>query len=182
VSDDHHTAGDDIVIHKVKPQETGRLLHITSPALDEGGYITDPFSAYYDNISPRLEWSFVPEAAAFALVVEDPDAPRETPFVHWLIWDIPGQATGLPQGVGHDRKIAAGELAGATQGRNDGGEVGYMGPKPPEGHGVHHYHFQLFALSKRLEMDPNTRLPDLLNALKQTTLASAELVGLYERS
>ncbi len=176
----HHTAGEDIVIHKVRPQETGRLFALTSPGIDERGFVADIHSAYHDNLSPQLSWSRVLEAQSYALVIEDPDAPREKPFVHWMIWDIPGTATGLPRGVPREAKITTGELKDVIQGRNDGGEHGYMGPRPPAGHGVHHYHFQLFALDKMLGMDPSTPLVELLNALKGNTLASADMVALYE--
>jgi phosphatidylethanolamine-binding protein (PEBP) family uncharacterized protein len=57
---------------------------------------------------------------------------------------------------------------------------GYFGPRPPAGHGVHRYHFQLFALDKRLPMEPSTPLKELLNALKRDSIAAAELVGTYE--
>ena len=180
MTDTHHTAGEDIVIHKVRPQETGRLLQLTAAGIDERGWLADAHSAYHDNRSPALSWSRVLEAQSFALVMEDPDAPRERPFVHWMIWDIPGDATGLPAGLPNEAMIGAGEMRGAVQGRNDGGEHGYMGPRPPAGHGVHHYHFQLFALDKMLGMDPSTPLSELLNALKGNTLASAEMVVLYE--
>jgi hypothetical protein len=68
-----------------------------------------------------------------------------------------------------------------VQGNNSAGEVGYFGPRPPDGHGVHHYHFQVFALSNRLDMGPETSFQELTNALKGSTLAEGELVGLYER-
>ena len=95
-------------------------------------------------------------------------------------WDIPGAATGLPQALAGEGRIETGALKGAIQGRNDAGTQGYFGPRPPVGHGVHHYHFQLFALSKRLGLDPSTPLSELLDALKGATLASAEMVALYE--
>jgi Raf kinase inhibitor-like YbhB/YbcL family protein len=156
----HHSAGEDIVIHKVRPQETGRLLVLTSSGIDDGARIADVHSAYHDNLSPALSWTGMPEAASFALVMEDPDAPRERPFVHWTIWDVPGAASGLPQGVPGDGRIETGELKGAIQGRNDAGSQGYFGPRPPAGHGVHHYHFQLFALSKTLGLDPPRPWPN----------------------
>ncbi|MEI9963836.1 MAG: YbhB/YbcL family Raf kinase inhibitor-like protein [Caulobacteraceae bacterium] len=120
------------------------------------------------------------EAESFVLVLEDPDAPREQPFVHWLIWNIPGTAVGLPRGVPTEPRIKDGELKGAVQGRNDAGVFGYYGPKPPPGHGVHHYHFQLFALDKTLPMEPTTPLAELLNALKRDSIAKADLIGTYE--
>jgi Raf kinase inhibitor-like YbhB/YbcL family protein len=179
MSDAHHSAGADITIHRVQPQEHGRMFVLTSSALDEHANIDPVFSVDGDNLSPALSWTQIPEAETYALVVEDPDAPRERPFVHWMIWNIPGTAGGLPQGVPQSAN-PGGDLGSAVQGENDGGQHGYMGPKPPAGHGVHHYHFQLFALSAALHLGPNTKLPELVNALKGLTLASAEMVGLFE--
>jgi phosphatidylethanolamine-binding protein (PEBP) family uncharacterized protein len=66
------------------------------------------------------------------------------------------------------------------QGRNDSGGSGWFGPKPPAGHGVHHYHFQLFALDGRLDLHPDADVRTLVDAIKGRTLADGELVGTYE--
>lgn len=170
-------SGKAITLQKVRPYE-GETIVVTSDGLDVDGWIHPVFSQAGDDVSPPLAWTQVQEAQSYALVVEDPDAPREDPVIHWLMWNIPAAATSLPQGIA----VAAHpiEPAGAVQGANTAGRHGYIGPKPPKGHGVHHYHFQLFALSKRLEMEPDTPLPELLTALKGTTIASGELVGLFE--
>lgn len=168
-----HASGEALTIQKVTPRDRGRM-ELASPVIDDGGRIPDRFTAYFDNISPPLSWTLLPDAEAFALVVEDPDAPTEKPVVHWMIWNIPGTAKELPQNA------SAEGLAGAVQGRNAHGETGYLGPKPPVGHGPHRYHFQLFALDKRLDMPPATPLAELLNALKGNTIATAELIGVYE--
>jgi Raf kinase inhibitor-like YbhB/YbcL family protein len=174
---EHHSSGEDIVIHKVTPRERGRL-EIVSRAIGPDGRIADIYSAYHDNISPPLEWTRMLDAESFALVVQDPDAPREAPFVHWMIWNIPGDRTGLPQNLPTEPVL--GELGGAVQGRNSVGGFGYFGPRPPAGHGVHRYHFQLFALDKVLPMEPSTPLEELQNALKRDSIAAADLVGTYE--
>ena len=172
-------AGDPLTIARVTAQ-LQRALTLRSPAVGADGRIDPRFSKDGDDLSPPLSWSGVPEAESFALVVEDPDAPGDAPFVHWLIWDIPGEATQLAQGIEAVPRPGGG-LSGAVQGVNGFGDHGWGGPRPPRGHGVHHYHFQLFALSKRLGMGPETGLPELLNALKGVTLAKGELVGTYER-
>ncbi len=179
MSQDHRPphAGSHLTIHAVQPQLAGGLA-VRSTALDAEGRIDSQFSADGENVSPPLSWNLMPEAESFALVVEDPDAPGDTPFLHWLIWDIPGDCAELPRGVSLGANPH--QLPGAVQGRNDAGTQGWYGPKPPVGHGVHHYHFQLFALGKRLGMGPENNLMDVLNALKGNTLASGELVGLFE--
>jgi Raf kinase inhibitor-like YbhB/YbcL family protein len=115
------------------------------------------------------------------LIVEDPDAPGDRPFLHWLLWNIPGDADALPGGI--SREAHPEKLPGAVQGRNGTGSLGWHGPKPPPGHGPHRYHFQIFALSERLDhLDETTSLETLVSALKGLTLASGEAIGVYERA
>ena len=173
----HHSAGSDIAIHKVQPRELGRL-ELTSPAIDGGGRIQDRYTAWHDNVSPPLDWTLQLDAEAFALILQDPDAPTDEPVVHWMIWDIPGTCHTLPPGLPTRARLD--HPLGAVQGRNTKGGFGYFGPRPPPGHGVHRYHFQLFALDKPLRFEPDTPLAELLNALKRETIATAELVGTYE--
>ena len=173
----HHSSGDDIVIHKVQPRDQGRL-ELVSSAVGDDGRIEDRFTAYGDNISPPLSWTRVIDAESYALIVQDPDAPTEEPVVHWMIWNIPGTANSLSPGIAPRPELD--HPKGAVQGRNTKGGFGYFGPRPPAGHGLHRYHFQLFALDKLLPMAPDTPLAELLNALKGNTIASAELVGTYE--
>lgn len=166
-----------LAIQAVQPRMAGALV-LTSPAIGDDGRIDALYSADEDNLSPPLAWNPVLEAESFALIVEDPDAPGDEPFVHWMIWDIPGTATELHRGVMEGPYPQS--PVGPIQGKNGHGHNAWFGPRPPAGHGVHRYHFQLFALSKRLGMSPNTGLPDLLNALKANTIASGELVGTFE--
>ena len=97
-----------------------------------------------------------------------------------MIWNIAGTATGLPRGVPAE-PTPGGELKGVVQGKNDVGGFGYFGPRPPPGHGVHRYHFQLFALDKALPMDASMPLQALSNALKRDAIAKADLIGTYEQ-
>ncbi|HYD44437.1 MAG TPA: YbhB/YbcL family Raf kinase inhibitor-like protein [Phenylobacterium sp.] len=170
-------SGEAITILKVDPRED-RGLALRSAGQEEGGRLADVHSAYHDNISPPLEWDPVAEAQSYALIVEDPDAPRDKPFVHWMIWNIPGDARGLPQGIAPHPALT--EPVGAIQGRNDAGRHGWFGPRPPVGHGVHRYYFQLFALDQPLEMSPETPLVELLNALKGHTIVKGEMMATYE--
>lgn len=169
-------SGDAITIGKITPREDSGLV-VTSSAFDLDGAIPRTFAAEGGNISPPLEWEMVENAGSYALIVEDPDAPREHPFVHWMIWNLPGGDSALPQGV----PISAHPVSPqAVQGRNGMGANGYMGPKPPPGHGLHHYHFQLFALDGPLEMDPDSDLQALTDAMKGRVIRCGELVGTFE--
>jgi Raf kinase inhibitor-like YbhB/YbcL family protein len=168
-----------LTLQRVTPYQQGAVA-LGSPAIDADGWIDDLYSAWFDDLVPAIAWTRVLEAETYVLVVEDPDAPTERPFIHWMIWNIPGVADGLPAGL--SRVARPPELPGAVQGLNSGGGHGWHGTKPPEGDGVHHYHFQLFALSGRLDhLKPDADIETLVDALKGMTIACAEIVGLYER-
>jgi Raf kinase inhibitor-like YbhB/YbcL family protein len=170
-------SGEAITILKVDPiLPTGVVVSSTAQQAD--GRLADRCSAYHDNISPPLRWTSVPDVKAWAIVVEDPDAPRETPFVHWMIWNIEGGVTHLDEGLPNAGRLVTPQ--GAIQGRNDMGGPGWFGPRPPAGHGLHHYYFQVFALDDVLDMDEDTPLIELINALKGHTLAKGEMVATYE--
>jgi Raf kinase inhibitor-like YbhB/YbcL family protein len=110
---------------------------LTSPAFGNGGTFPAEFTCAANN-SPHLVWSGAPTGTmSFALVLDDPDAVPQpnTTFVHWITYNIPATATGL-----------SAETNGPVVGLNDGGTEGYLGPCPPAGTGIHHYHFHLYAL------------------------------------
>ena len=177
MSEPERHSGESITIMRVDPiYDTGVL--VTCPVQEADGRLPDRHSAYHDNISPPLTWSNVPDVAAWAVIVEDPDAPREQPFVHWMIWNIPGSAHGLPEGVGNAAQPITPH--DAIQGKNDMGGYGWFGPRPPAGHGLHRYYFQVFALDDRIPMDSDTPLKELLNALKGHTIAKGEMMATYE--
>lgn len=172
-------SGASLTLERVHPYEH-RGIAVVSDALDVEGRIADLYSAYHDDRVPGLAWSAVIEAESYALVVEDPDAPMAEPFVHWMVWNIPGTATAIAPGL--SRVARPPELPGAIQGKNSAGTHGWYGTKPPQGHGLHHYHFQLFALNTTLDhLDPNIPLAELVNVLKGITIAAGEVVGTYER-
>jgi Raf kinase inhibitor-like YbhB/YbcL family protein len=176
----HNSSSEPIVIQRVRPREPGRLT-LTSEAVGLDECIGDAYSAYHDNMSPPLMWTGMPEAETYALILEDPDAPTERPFLHWAMWNIPGKLRGLPVNVPKDAELEGPCLGGAVQGLNGRGQTGYMGPRPPAGDGPHRYHFQLFALGLRLELDPSAPMEELVQVLKANTIAACELVATYER-
>lgn len=162
------------------PQTDGpALIAVRSDAFADGGNIPDQFSAYHQNISPPLEWSGVPDAArSLVLLVEDPDAPPPlTPFVHWALYNLfPGEErlqNNVPVGP------RPGTAAGAVQGKTSADTVGYFGPKPPRGDEPHHYHFQVFALDRRLDLSPGATRADLLRVMDGRVVGKGRLVGTY---
>jgi len=134
-----------------------------------------------ENVSPALSWSGVPAGTEeIALIVDDPDAPRADPWVHWVLYGIPADAGGLPRGASTGAQRPS-EPAGAVEGKNDFRDLGWGGPLPPPGHGTHHYHFKLYALDQALDLAPGTTKGELLRAMEGHVLAEAELVGTYSR-
>ncbi len=148
------------------------------------------------DMSPPLNWAGLPAGAKeLALIMEDPDAPRPdapapTPWVHWLIYKIPVEATGLPEGLPQLERLekwiplANGGKGDALQGRSSRrppGNVGYHGPVPPIGSGQHRYFFRLYALDAALDLKPGITRNELLARMKGHVLATAELMGTYER-
>lgn len=152
-------------------------MQLHTPAFKHGTRIPRRYSGDGDDLSPPLEWTGAPDGTrSFALVVEDPDAPRGH-FRHWGVYDIAADRDGLPEGAGSGTPARP---LGLTH--NDFGHARYNGPLPPHGHGVHHYHFRLFALDvAHLDLPEQARVGDLLAALEGHVLASAELTGLYDR-
>lgn len=111
--------------------------------------------------------------------MDDPDAPTPEPWVHWVIYKIPVDTSGLAASVAKTATLAA--PAGALQGKNSFGNIGYGGPAPPRGHGVHHYHFKLYALDTAMNLSSSLSKTQLLSAMKGHILAEGELVGTYQR-
>jgi Raf kinase inhibitor-like YbhB/YbcL family protein len=155
-------------------------LTIESPAFANDTTIPKRFTGDGEDVSPELTWSGVPAGAKeLALICDDPDAPTPEPWVHWLIYNIPVTATGLPENISKTPTLSAPE--GAQQGKNSWGRIGYGGPAPPPGHGVHHYHFKLYALDTPLSVKPGLTKAELLSAMEAHILTQGELVGLYQR-
>lgn len=170
-------SGETITIFKVEPRDQSGVV-VMSPSQETDGRLADRHSAYHDNLSPPITWTNIEGAETYALIVEDPDAPQEKPFIHWMVWNIPAEAGGLPEGVPPAEYIDPPHPI--IQGRNDAGHVGWYGPRPPAGTGVHRYYFQVFALDQHAEVAPETPLAELLNILKGHTIAQGEMMATYE--
>lgn len=153
---------------------------ITSPAFRDGEGIPRVHTCQGRDTSPRLEWSGIPaQAKSLALIVDDPDAPDpaapKMTWVHWVLYDIPPTAAGLPEAA-----RASLLPAGTREGTNDWKRKGYGGPCPPVGR--HRYFFKLYALDAVLgDLGAPTKAR-LEKAMEGHVLAHAELIGTYEKS
>jgi Raf kinase inhibitor-like YbhB/YbcL family protein len=158
---------------------TSSGLVLRSPAFADGGEIPIRHTCEGADASPALAWSGLPPGTrSLALVVDDPDAPdpkapRMT-WVHWVLYDMPPSAAGLPEAVAREALPA-----GARQGVNDWKRTGWGGPCPPIGR--HRYFFKLYALDATLgDLGAPTKAR-LEAAMKGHVLAEARLMGTYEK-
>ncbi|MBI2131025.1 YbhB/YbcL family Raf kinase inhibitor-like protein [Candidatus Woesearchaeota archaeon] len=144
-------------------------MKLTSTAFQHSQAIPPKYTCDGENVSPQLIISEVPSnAKSLALVCDDPDAPVGT-FVHWVAWNIPPNASQIPEN--HRFQY---------EGVTDFGRKGWGGPCPPSG--THRYFFKLYALDALLNLPPTARKKDLENAMKGHILAEAQLMGNYKRN
>ena len=158
-------------------KEVAMAFEISSPAFKPGDEIPTKYTCQGEDISPPLQWKNLPKGTkSLALIVDDPDAPdpknpRMT-WVHWVLYNIPPSATGLPEGV------SSSELpAGTKEGLNDWQRTGYGGPCPPIGR--HRYFFKLYALDTELPDMNKPSKGELERAMEGHIIDKAEIVGTY---
>jgi hypothetical protein len=152
-------------------------MKLWSTAFDEGAMLPPHFTCDGDGVSPPLEWDDVPDGTqSFALVCEDPDAPRGL-FIHWLLYNLSAGSRELEEDIPGDEVLSN----GARQGTNSFGDIGYGGACPPKGDREHRYIFKLHALDTDLAVGPGASREELLTAMRNHVLADTQLVGKYKR-
>lgn len=153
-------------------------LALSTPVFDHQGEIPATYTCDGADVSPQLQWSGIPEQArSLVLIVDDPDAPdpahpRMT-WVHWLIYNLPPDSKGLPEGMSPEQ-IPQGSLNGI----NDWKREGYGGPCPPVGR--HRYFFKLYALDTVLDDLHGPGKAQLEAVMQGHIIESTELVGTYQ--
>jgi Raf kinase inhibitor-like YbhB/YbcL family protein len=145
-------------------------LKITSTSFVNNGSVPAKYSCEGEEVNPPLLINNIPSGTkSLALILHDPDAPMKGGFTHWVVWNIePG-----------DNKIPE-NFKGAEQGLNSAGQKGYKGMCPPSG--IHHYHFRVYALDTKLDLDKKTDKAALEKSMQGHILAEGDLVGLYKKS
>lgn len=146
-------------------------IKVTSSAFKDGDFIPSKYTCDGKDIMPPLSWQGIPEETqSIVLIVDDPDAPSGT-FTHAVFFDISPTKEG----------VAEGEEPGIS-GINDFGRLGYGGPCPPRGHGVHRYYFKVYALDvQSLKLKSGAYRTAVERAMKGHIVAYGELMGKYER-
>lgn len=166
-------------------QPAAAPLTVTSPTITAGQPIPKQHTADGENLSPALSWTGAPATTrSFAVVCEDPDVllppSNPQPFVHWVIYNIPATAQGLPGSLPIDPAAAMPPaIAGATQGPSGFRRPIYRGPAPPPGK-PHHYHFIVYALDVAGLPGGLTRA-QLTEAMAGHIVGQGQLVATYER-
>jgi Raf kinase inhibitor-like YbhB/YbcL family protein len=148
-------------------------LTLRSPAFEPGAAIPARFDHEAGDVSPALAWDGVPEGTAgLVLLVDDPDAPIEGSFVHWVLCNLDPERESIDEG-----EVPAEAAAGA----NGFGRPGYLGPAPPPGDAPHHYVFRLLAVDEPVPVMGLPGYSDVEEALGGHILAEARLIGTYQR-
>ena len=158
-------------------------LALTTTAFEDGGIIPNKYTmaASGDAVSPQLTWTNVPDGTvSFALILHDPDtslAKTNAQVLHWMIFNIPGNARELPEGVPAQAQLPD----GAIQSLNQAKKVGYMGMGAGAAGPYHHYTFELYALDTKLNLGPEATQADVLKAMEGHIIMKGVLVGRFHR-
>jgi hypothetical protein len=159
-------------------------LTLTTTAFEDGGIIPNKFTIAASpapSVSPDLAWTHVPEGTvSFALILHDPDtslARTTDEVLHWLIFNIPGSASGLPEAIPNVAQLPDGSI----QGLNRAKKPGYLGMGMGSAGPYHHYTWELFALDTKLTLGPDATRADLLAAINGHILDKAVLIGRFHR-
>jgi len=151
-------------------------IRVTSDAFGEGESIPEQYTCRGRDVSPPLAWTGLPAGSrSLALICDDPDAPMGN-WVHWVLYGLPPDRSGLAEGLPAERSLAG----GGKQGINDFRRIGYGGPCPPPGP-PHRYIFTLYALGIEVDLPPGATRPQLLDFMNGHILAKGRLTGRFQR-
>jgi Raf kinase inhibitor-like YbhB/YbcL family protein len=165
-------AGEDKLASRQLAADVAPSIEVHSVAFDADSPL--PISCSVDGVgaAPALSFANVPAAAQSLLVIcEDPDAPFLQPYVHWLVYGIPASVDSVDAQSQHDYRL----------GENGKSENGFAPAAPPPGHGVHHYHFQVFALDTPVDAVQGRERDELIALAKGHVVGWGEIIGTYER-
>jgi len=162
-------------------------ITVTSSVFDHHGTFPEEYTAYGDNKSIDISWDNLPEGTVqLALICDDPKVVEigmmPTPFPHWIAYNIPASASGLPMDMTKDAEVTGiAGLEGMINGVNGTRRPGYFGPRPPANGHLHAYHFRVYAIDADLGLEAGLNKDQLLEAIDGHVLATGMLMGHYER-
>ena len=159
----------------VKARGGGKLM-VTSPVFNAGEELDDKYTQNGANMSPPLTWSKGPTGTrSYVILTEDSGVNRHDPVFHWVLYNIPGTVTSLTENMSSDATLEN----GAMQGLNVRKSAGFLGPKPPAGQ-THPYHFEVFALNTKLDLDPaKADRNAVVEAMQGHVLAAGDIIASY---
>jgi Raf kinase inhibitor-like YbhB/YbcL family protein len=148
-------------------------LLMQTDAFPDGGIVPQKYAGR-GGVQPGFKFSGAPEGTvSYAIIFHDIDVALQGntgDVLHWMAWNIPVAAGGIPEGKLPD---------GAVQGANITGQNVYFGPGAPAGPRYHHYVFELYALNANLDLPPTASRDDLLKAMAGKITAKSAYVGRY---
>ena len=151
-----------------------KSLTVESPVVEPGADIPRRYTCDGEDRSLPLRWGAPPPGTqAFAVIVDDPDAPAKV-WVHFVAWNLLADARSLAEGLTADAR-------GLVQGKNDFGRIGWGGPCPPPPHDAHRYFVRLYALDATLDLSVGATRQQLDQAMSGHVLAEGEWMGKYKR-
>jgi Raf kinase inhibitor-like YbhB/YbcL family protein len=161
----------------------GPAMTLTTSAFADGGQIPAKYTQAGDQVSPALTWNNVPpNTAGFVLHMHDMEGVRNRTTddqLHWLVWTIPGTATGLPEGLPKGAQLPDGSWQVSASGQM------YRGPGAPANGPMHHYTFEIFALDTKIDVPPTADVfetrTNVMKAMQGHILGKAVLMGLFHR-
>jgi Raf kinase inhibitor-like YbhB/YbcL family protein len=155
---------------------------VESPTLRTGELMPREYTPDGRNISPPLTWRNLPPGTKqIAVLCEDFGAGNPPPWVHWVVYNIPGSATGLPPElpIYASAPMPPG-LEGTVQGNNGWNRAIYRGPAPPVGN-TNHYNFVVYALDAELNLPPGLNRAALMERIEGHIIGKGEIVPFYQR-
>src|SRR5215510_7468576 len=158
-------------------------MTLTTPAWPDGDPIPVKYTQAGEQVSPALNWTNAPpETVSFFLYMHDPDVARNKTTddqVHWLVWNIPAAAKGLPENVPKGEKLADGSMQISASGPV------YRGPGAPANGPQHHYTFEIYALDIKIDVPASTDAfetrANIMKAVQGHILGKAVYGGLFRR-
>jgi Raf kinase inhibitor-like YbhB/YbcL family protein len=169
------TFGASLVFAQAPPPRRGLVpMLIQSNAFPDGGIVPAKYSNAGGSTQPDFTISNAPaETQSFAIILHDIDVafgPNSEDVLHWVAWNIPGDTRHIEEG-----KLPDGSVVGKGMRSN-----AYMGMGAPPGPRYHHYVFEFYALSVKLDLPPTASRPELLEAIKGKVIAKAAYIGRFK--